>query len=123
MHVLVIDDFEPARLLLSAILVEIGFTVDQSSNSLEALDLIKKEKIDVAMVDWNMPEMSGYEFIQRVRKDDTYKDMRLIMVTANTEMNNVEEALEAGADEYIMKPFNKEIIIDKLALIGISMES
>lgn len=103
--------------------MEIGFTVEEAGNGLEALDVIKKEKVDLALVDWNMPDMNGYEFIQEVRKDNTYKDMRMMMVTTETEMNKVVEALEAGANEYVMKPFTKEMIIEKLALMGMSVPS
>ena len=119
MHALVLDDSKPIRSILTGILVEIGFTVDVATNGLEGMELIKKEKVDVALVDWNMPEMNGCEFVQEVRKDDTYKDMRMIMVTTETAINKVAKALEAGADEYIMKPFTKEMIVEKLALMGI----
>jgi len=119
MRALVIDDFEPIRSLMAEILTGIGFTVDEAASGLEALDMIKKEKIDVAFVDWNIPEIDGCEFIQEVRKNSAYKDMRMIMVTAETAMNKIAKALEAGADEYIMKPFTKEMIVEKLALIGI----
>lgn len=120
MRALVIDDSKSMRLLLSDILLGMGFTVDEATNGLEAMDLIKKEKVDLALVDWHMPDMDGCEFIQKVRKDNSYNGMRMMMVTTETELNKVAEALEAGADEYIMKPFTKEIFIKKLALIGIS---
>ena len=120
MRALVIDDSKSIRLLLSDILLGMGFTVNEAASGLEAMDLIKKEKVDLALVDWHMPNMDGCEFIQEVRKDNTYNGMRLMMVTTETELNKVAEALEAGADEYIMKPFTKEIFVKKLALIGIS---
>lgn len=123
MRALVIDDFKPIRLLLAEILAEIGFTVREATNGLEALELLKKEKIDLALVDWNMPGMDGCEFVQKVRKDNTYKDMRMMIVTAETAMNTIAEALEAGADEYIMKPFTKEMVIEKLALMGIHIST
>lgn len=103
--------------------MEIGFTVAEAANGLEALDVIQKEKVDLALVDWNMPDMNGYEFIQEVRKDNSYKDMRMMMVTTETEMNKVVEALEAGANEYVMKPFTKEMIVEKLALMGMDVPS
>lgn len=120
MRALVIDDSKSIRLLLSDILLGMGFTVNEAANGLEAMDLIKKEKVDLALVDWHMPDMDGCEFIQEVRKDNSYNGMRMMMVTTETELNKVAEALEAGADEYIMKPFTKEIFVKKLALIGIS---
>ncbi len=123
MRALVIDDSKSIRSILSKILVEIGFTVEEASNGLEALDVIQKEKVDLALVDWNMPDMNGFEFIQEVRKDNTYKDMRMMMVTTETEMNKVVEALEAGANEYVMKPFTKDMIVEKLALMGMDIPS
>ncbi len=123
MRAIVIDDSKSIRSILSKILIEIGFTVEEAANGIEALDVIKKDKVDLALVDWNMPTMNGYEFIQEVRKDNTYKDMRMMMVTTETEMNKVVEALEAGANEYVMKPFTKEMIIEKLTLMGMDIPS
>jgi len=121
MHALVIDDSKPIRSILTQILVSIGFTVDQAENGLEALEVLKKQKVDLALVDWNMPEMNGCEFVQEVRKDDTYKNMRMVMVSTETGISKITTALEAGADEYIMKPFTKEIIIEKLTLMGLDL--
>ena len=119
MRALVIDDSKPIRMILTKILTEIGFEVEEASNGLEAMDVLKKEKVDIALVDWNMPEMNGYEFIQAVRKDNTCKKMLLMMVTTETAITQVAAALEAGADEYVMKPFTKDMIVEKLALMGI----
>ena len=123
MRALVIDDSKSIRSILTKILSGVGFEVDEAANGLEALELIKKEKVDLALVDWNMPDMDGCEFIQEVRKSKAYKDMRMIMVTTETAITKVAEALEAGADEYIMKPFTREVIIEKLALLGMNISS
>jgi len=120
-HALVIDDSKSIRSILAKILLGVGFTVEEAANGLEALDLIKKEKVDLALVDWNMPDMDGREFIQEVRKNSAYKDMQMMMVTTETAITKVAEALEAGADEYIMKPFTKEMIIEKLVLMGLNI--
>jgi len=121
MHALVLDDSKPIRLILTDILVDIGFTVIEAANGLEAMEVIKKEKVDLALVDWNMPDMNGYEFILEVRKDNAYKNMLMMMVSTETSISKVAEALEAGANEYIMKPFSKEMILEKLALMGINV--
>ncbi len=118
MRAIVVDDSKSIRTILTKILQGAGFLVEEAANGLEALETIQKEKVDLALVDWNMPDMDGREFIREVRQDKTYKDMRMIMVTTETAITKVEEALEAGADEYIMKPFTKEIILEKLALLG-----
>ncbi|MFT5441727.1 MAG: two-component system chemotaxis response regulator CheY, partial [Myxococcota bacterium] len=75
--------------------------------------------VEVALVDWNMPHMNGFEFVQAVRADKQYEDVQIVMVTTETEMEQVTKALEAGANEYIMKPFSQEVIGDKLSMLGI----
>lgn len=118
---LVIDDSKAIRLILGKILKDLGFDVVDASNGFEALERLRDNgKMDIALVDWNMPEMNGFEFICEVRKDDSYKDMPLMMVTTETEMTQVIKALKAGANEYVMKPFTKEMILEKLNLMGIA---
>jgi two-component system, chemotaxis family, chemotaxis protein CheY len=117
---MVIDDSRAIRLILGNILKELGFEVVSAENGLDAMNQMKShDKIDFALVDWNMPEMNGYEFVCALRADDTYNDVRLMMVTTETEMSQVIKALEAGANEYVMKPFTKEMITEKLAIMGI----
>jgi two-component system chemotaxis response regulator CheY len=72
----------------------------------------------VVLVDWNMPEMSGFEFVQAVRANRDYDAVRLIMVTTETEMTRVVKALGAGLDAYVMKPFTKEAVVEQLERIG-----
>ena len=120
MRAMVIDDSRAIRLILGNMLKELGFEVIDAENGAVAIDRLKaSEKVDIALVDWNMPEMNGYEFVCAVRKDDAYKDLPLMMVTTETEMNQVVKALEAGANEYVMKPFTKEMITEKLTLMGV----
>ena len=120
MRAMVIDDSKAIRLILGNILKDLGFEVVNAGNGLEAMDQMKsQEKIDFALVDWNMPEMNGYEFVCAVRKEVAYNDVLLMMVTTETEMSQVIKALEAGANEYVMKPFTKEMITEKLAIMGI----
>lgn len=120
MLAMVIDDSRAIRLILGNILKDLGFDVVNAGNGLEAMEQMKaQDKIDFALVDWNMPEMNGYEFVCAVRKENAYKDVRLMMVTTETEMSQVVKALEAGANEYVMKPFTKEMITEKLTLMGI----
>ena len=122
MRALVIDDSKAIRLILGKILQDLGFEVTGAENGLEGLKELKAAgKMDLALVDWNMPEMNGYEFIQEVRKDQAYNDLPLMMVTTETEMSQVVKALEAGANEYVMKPFTKEMILEKLSMIGIAI--
>lgn len=120
MRALVIDDSKTMRMIVSRILKEIGFDIVEAEHGKDGLDkLAASGPFDLAMVDWNMPEMNGYEFVQAAREDSKNADMKIMMVTTETELEFVAQALEAGADEYAMKPFTKEIILEKLALIGI----
>ncbi len=120
MRALVIDDSKAIRLILGKMLKEMGFEVFEAGNGRQAMDRLKEVgKLEIALVDWNMPEMNGYEFVCEVRKDPGYNDMLLMMVTTETEMSQVIKALEAGANEYVMKPFTKDIIKEKLTLLGV----
>jgi len=119
---LVIDDSKAIRLILGQILKELGFEVCSASHGIEALERLKEVgKVDLALVDWNMPEMNGFDFVCAVRKEEKYNDMRMMMVTTETEMAQVIKALEAGANEYVMKPFTKDIIREKIILLGIPL--
>ncbi|MCH8156913.1 MAG: response regulator [Nitrospinae bacterium] len=121
MRALVIDDSKAIRLILGQILESIGFEVVDAADGAEALEKLKTAgKLDLALVDWNMPVMNGFEFVVEVRKNKQYDDLPLMMVTTETEMAQVVKALEAGANEYVMKPFTKEMIVEKLNLMGIS---
>ncbi|MBT5470749.1 MAG: response regulator [Nitrospina sp.] len=123
MRALVIDDSRAIRMILGQILKALKFEVFNAGHGLEALEKLKETgPVELALVDWNMPEMNGYEFVCEVRKDDKYKDMRLMMVTTETEMSQVIKALEAGANEYVMKPFTKEMIVEKLTIMGLSVD-
>ena len=92
-----------------------------AGNGREGLERLRQlERADVALVDWNMPEMNGFEFVRAVRADPAYRDLRLVMVTTETEASQVMSALEAGANEYVMKPFNRDVIVEKLSLLGLN---
>jgi two-component system chemotaxis response regulator CheY len=122
MRALVIDDSRAMRTILGAMLKEIGFEVAEAKNGLDAIERLKETgPLEVALVDWNMPEMNGYEFVQSVRAQRAYDDMRLMMVTTETEVTQMAKALEAGANEYVMKPFTKEIIREKLEILGMDL--
>lgn len=121
MRALVIDDSAAVRTILKRILTDCGFEVLEASHGKEALDRLRDGgKIEIALVDWNMPEMSGFDFIRAVRADHAHDGMRLMMVTTETEIAQVAKALEAGANEYVMKPFTKDMILEKLSLMGVA---
>jgi len=118
---MVIDDSRTIRMILASTLAELGYEVCQAANGKEALAAVEREKgaISLFLVDWNMPEMNGLEFVKQLRSDSRFSAIPLMMVTTETEIDQMVKALEAGANEYVMKPFTKEIITDKLRLMGV----
>jgi two-component system chemotaxis response regulator CheY len=118
---LVVDDSRAMRLILSRILAAVGLDAVQASNGREAWDLVQREgaALDLLLVDWNMPEMNGLDVVRLVRSRSDFQHIRIIMVTTETEVEQITLALEAGADEYIMKPFTQDVIEDKLRMAGV----
>ena len=120
---LVIDDSRAMRTILGGILSDLGFEVTDAEDGKRALELLRSEDpFELALVDWNMPLMSGFEFVCAVRGDSSFDGVCLVMVTTETEVERMTDALEASADEYIMKPFNKDMMVEKLKLLGIEPE-
>lgn len=118
---MVVDDSRAMRRILSGILGGLGFEVTEAGDGREALALLAGlPAVDLALVDWNMPEMDGLSFVRAVRERPEWSGLRLLMVTTETEMDRVAEALGAGADEYAMKPFTADVIHDKLVLLGLA---
>jgi len=121
MRVLIVDDSRAVRFVLSKYLRELGFDVFEAVHGKDALvRLLALGATDLALVDWNMPEMNGLELVKAVRANPGYDSMRIMMVTTESEIESVLAALEAGANEYVMKPFTKEAIVSKLALLGLA---
>ena len=121
MRALIIDDSKAMRSILGRMLRGLGFEVVEAVNGRDAIKrLHETEKVELALVDWNMPEMSGFEFIRAVRAEHSYDGVLLVMVTTETEMEQVSKALEAGANEYVMKPFTQEVILEKLQMLGMA---
>jgi two-component system chemotaxis response regulator CheY len=119
-QVLVIDDSRTMRLILGRMLGDLGLEVAEASNGRDALaSLDAGLSPAVILVDWNMPEMTGIEFVEAVRKPPYESTAKLVMVTTETEVPQVRRALESGADEYVMKPFTSDAIVEKLQLLGL----
>jgi len=118
---MVIDDSRAIRMILTRNLNKLGYEVCTAGDGKEALAILDQQAPEIAffLVDWNMPEVSGLEFIQRMRRMPSYTDVPLMMVTTETEIDQMVRALEAGANEYVMKPFTDEVITDKLRLMGV----
>jgi len=118
---LVVDDSKAIRLILARTLRELGYEVLEAANGREALELMEQQKtaIRLVLVDWNMPEVNGLDLLKRLRANPEFGWPVVVMVTTETELEQMTEALEAGANEYVMKPFTKDILIEKLQLAGI----
>jgi two-component system, chemotaxis family, chemotaxis protein CheY len=120
MRVLVIDDSRTVRVIIGTILRELGMEVLEAGNGSEGLDQMRRPPgVELVLVDWNMPVMNGLEFIQAVRAERAFDPVRVMMVTTETEQDQVIRALNAGANEYLMKPFTREILIAKLGLLDV----
>ncbi|WP_437185410.1 response regulator [Planctomicrobium sp. SH668] len=119
MHVLIVDDSRAMRKILQQIVEPFGFRTSQAGNGLEGLEALEAySDISLVLVDWNMPVMNGLEFVKAVRQEDRFNSLKLVMVTTETEPTQMARALFAGVDEFVMKPFTPNILIDKLRLIG-----
>ncbi len=121
MKAIVVDDSRAARMVLKKALAQEGFEVLEAGDGRQALDeLAKAGEVDLALVDWNMPVMTGYELICEVRSRKELDRMAIMMVTTETESSQVQKALDAGANEYVMKPFTGDVLREKLLLLGLT---
>ena len=120
---LVVDDSRAVRMILSRTLKGLGFEVREAANGREALEIIAAEQtpVNLVLADWNMPEVNGLELLKQLRQKPELSSMVVIMVTTETELDQMAAALEAGANEYVMKPFTKEILVEKLELAGVRL--
>jgi two-component system chemotaxis response regulator CheY len=123
MNVLVLDDSKAMRTILKKILESMGAEVQEAANSQEGLRILEgNPRLDLVLVDWNMPGMNGLEFIRAVRANPHFHNVVLMMVTAEIEQSQIGKALTEGANEYVMKPFTKEVIQDKMKILGLHAE-
>ena len=113
--ILIVDDFASMRRIIKGTLKSIGFSnFIEAEDGILALKTLEKEKIDLIISDWIMPNMNGLEFLKAVRKDDRFKGIPFVMVTAEGQKGNVLEAINAGVSNYIVKPFTPETLQAKL---------
>jgi two-component system, chemotaxis family, chemotaxis protein CheY len=124
MNALIIDDSRAMRSILSRILRKAGFEVREAEHGLAGLEQLREgTKTDLVLVDWNMPEMDGLSFLKAARRNRDFRDIRMMVVTTETEMGRMSEALAAGANEYVMKPFTEDVILQKLELLGLGAQA
>jgi two-component system chemotaxis response regulator CheY len=120
---LVVDDSSAMRKIIGRILLGLGFEVVEAEHGRAALDVLESGRVpDIALVDWNMPVMDGLELVHEVRAHEEWRAVSLMMVTTESEQNQIVKALAAGAHEYLIKPFTPDSIVDKLELLGVVPE-
>ncbi len=115
--ILIVDDSSMVRMKLRSHLKDYDVEIEEAENGEVAVQkALSDEEIKVVLLDWNMPVMNGHEALLQIREKRGHDDLKVIMETTETEMIQVLRALQAGADEYLMKPFDKEMLLDKLIL-------
>jgi len=118
---LVVDDSKVIRMAARRILEQFDFDIREAENGQLAMDACLEEMPDVVLLDWNMPVMDGLEFLVQLRRSSGGDKPRVLFCTTENDLSHIKRALDAGADEYIMKPFNQEIIASKLAQVGVAV--
>jgi two-component system chemotaxis response regulator CheY len=116
MKMLIVDDSVMIRKVIQAAVEKIGFEPLEVKNGQEAMDKIEKEYNDIALVllDWNMPVLDGYSVLKNIKQNEKYSHIPVLMVTTEVDRKRVIQAVEAGATNYLMKPFSQEDLIDKM---------
>lgn len=119
-RVLVVDDMTTMRKLVSKILKELGFSdFTEAADGALAWEAVTKAEVPFGLIisDWNMPNCSGLDLLKRVRSDQRFKKTPFLLVTAEAEQHQVAEAVKAGVDQYVVKPFNHESLKAKLEMV------
>jgi len=117
---LVVDDSKVIRKVARHILETLEFNVEEAGDGREALAQCQVNMPDVVLLDWNMPVMSGMEFLTQLRGADHTKQPKVVFCTTENDMAHIRAAIEAGADEYVMKPFDRETLHSKLQIVGVA---
>ncbi len=119
---LVVDDSKVIRKVARHILEALGFTVHEAADGREALDFCESEMPGVVLLDWNMPVMSGIDFLVALRAMEKGSAPKVVFCTTENGMGHIQAAVDAGADEYVMKPFDRETLQSKLQLVGFAQQ-
>ncbi|MDZ7642551.1 MAG: response regulator [Desulfurivibrio sp.] len=118
MKILVVDDFATMRRIVKNILTQLGFkNIVEADDGTTALNVLKGEKVDLIISDWNMPKMTGLDLLKAVRADPNLAETPFIMVTAEAQQDNIILAVKAKVSQYIVKPFTAEVLGEKLEKI------
>ena len=117
---LVVDDSKVIRKVARHILETLNFNVDEAEDGREALSRCGASMPDVILLDWNMPVMSGMEFLRALRQADLSSQPKVVFCTTENDIAHIRAAIEAGADEYVMKPFDRDTLQSKLQIVGVA---
>ncbi|MET0274797.1 MAG: response regulator [Phenylobacterium sp.] len=117
---LVVDDSRVIRKIARRILEDLGFEVAEASDGMEALAWCRAAMPEAVLLDWNMPVLNGIDFLRRLRLEPGGDAPKVIFCSVENDLDRIREALDCGADEYIMKPFDGEILASKLAATGLA---
>jgi two-component system chemotaxis response regulator CheY len=116
---LIVDDSRVVRKVARQILEQLSFRISEAEDGLVALDACRRQMPDAILLDWNMPNMNGIEFLRALRQEQGGDRPIVLFCTTENDFSFMTQAIEAGANEYIMKPFDREIITSKLAEVGL----
>jgi len=119
-YCLIVDDSKVVRRAVSQIVQSLNFEYEEAADGSEALNSCQRRLPDLILLDWNMPVMDGLEFLVHLRKMPDGNKPKVIFCTSETSFENIQKAMASGADEYVMKPFDRTILMNKLELIGLS---
>jgi two-component system, chemotaxis family, chemotaxis protein CheY len=123
MECLIVDDSTTVRKIIRRILEDLKFSCEEAEDGTKAVEACKKKMPQLIFLDWNMPNMNGLEFLKALRSMEKGSDPKVIFCTTENSMDFIQNGMSAGADEYIMKPFDKTMIQSKLVHIGVLKES
>lgn len=118
-HCLVVDDSSVIRKVARRILEDLDFTITEAEDGSQALEMCRRSMPDAILLDWNMPVMDGFEFLQHLRKEAGGTRPKVVFCTTENDVGHIARAMRAGANEYIMKPFDREIVEAKFAEVGL----
>lgn len=116
---LVVDDSRVIRKVARRILEDLEFSIEEAADGMEALNACRADMPDVILLDWNMPVMDGLDFLKALRQEEGGQKPTVVFCTTENEIHSISQALDHGADEYIMKPFDGNIIEAKLSEVGL----
>jgi two-component system chemotaxis response regulator CheY len=116
---LIVDDSRVVRKVARRIVEDLRFDADEAADGQQALDACRKEMPDAVLLDWNMPIMNGIDFLRALRREPGGERPVVVFCTTENDMNHIAEAMRSGANEYIMKPFDSEIIESKFSEVGL----